>query len=246
MSGGKRIAVLLPVVLIIASGCATKDWVRQELGKTGAEIDQKIVRVEGRVGDEAGRVDKMEGMMGEQSQRVGKVEARVSQEAQRIEGMGFRMKTLETSVGEVSEVAKAARDKADTALAKADGVDGRLTRLWSNRHSPKVVETLDVQFGFDRAELGDGAETALLDVVKELQANPGLTVELTGHTDTRGPREYNNQLSQRRVDTVRRFLVRNGVQQSRIQGVGLGPVADRGVPEDKKRRVSVKLLVDQD
>ena len=138
-------------------------------------------------------------------------------------------------------------------MTRAEGVDGRVTKLWSaqqsakqNRHDATIVDTLHVQFGFDRSDLDDGAQTALLGLVKELQANSNLTVELVGYTDTKGAREYNNMLSQRRVDAVRRFLVEKGVQTSRIQAVGLGPLGDRAVPEAQKRRVSARLLIGQD
>ena len=115
-----------------------------------------------------------------------------------------------------------------------------------NRHNATTWTPLNVQFGFDRSDLDDGAQTALLGLVKELQANPNLTVELVGYTDTKGAREYNYNLSQRRVDAVRRFLVEKGVQTSRIQAVGLGPLGDRGVPEAQKRRVSARLMIEQD
>jgi OOP family OmpA-OmpF porin len=103
-----------------------------------------------------------------------------------------------------------------------------------------------VYFGFDRSDLDDGAQTVLLALVKELQANPSLTVELAGYTDTKGPREYNYQLSQRRVEAVRRFLVDKGVGLSRIQAVGLGPVIAAQTPEAQKRRVTARLMLDQD
>ena len=103
-----------------------------------------------------------------------------------------------------------------------------------------------MQFGFDRSELDDGAQTTLLGLVKELQANPGLTVELVGYTDMKGARDYNYTLSQRRVDSVRRFLVEKGVQIARIQAVGLGALSDPGTPEAQKRRVAAKLMIDKD
>jgi outer membrane protein OmpA-like peptidoglycan-associated protein len=53
-------------------------------------------------------------------------------------------------------------------------------------------------------------------------------------------------LSQRRVDSVRRYLVEKGVQVGRIQAVGLGVLNDRAVPDAQKRRVAAKLMVDQD
>lgn len=232
-----RTGVLMSAtLLIVATGCATKGWVREEMGKQEAQVGQRISQVDDRIGSEAQRVDK----------RVDSVEGRVSQEAQKTDGMGIRVGTLETSVTSTSEAARGARERADAAMARAEGVDGRLTKLWNNRYNSKVADTINVQFGFDRSELDDGAQTTLLGLVSEMQANPGLTVELIGYTDTKGPRDYNYTLSQRRVDAVRRFLVEKGVQIGRIQAVGLGALSDRGTPEAQKRRVSAKLMVDQD
>lgn len=203
--------IVLPAVLLLASGCATRDWVRDLFSKQQAEVDQ----------------------------RFGQVEGRVTESDQRIEGVSAQVKGFEGAVGDV-------RGRADSAFGKAEGVDQRLTRLWTNRHNPKVVERMDVYFGFDQSDLSDGAQTALLGLVKELKANPGLTVALEGYTDPQGAREYNYQLSRRRVEAVRRFLAEKGIQLPRIQSIGLGPIADRGQPEEKKRRVTVTLLVDQD
>ena len=228
--------VLSATLLIVATGCATKGWVREQMGKQEAQVGQRIGQVDERIGSETERIDK----------RVDSVEGRVTQEAQKTDGMGVRVGTLESAVTSTSEAARGARERADAAMAKAEGVDGRLTRLWNNRYNTKVVETINVQFGFDRSELDDGAQTTLLGLVKEMQANPGLTVELAGYTDMKGAREYNYNLSQRRVDAVRRFLVEKGVQTSRIQAVSLGALGDRGVPEAQKRRVSARLMIEQD
>lgn len=215
-----RIGIVAPAVLLLASGCATKDWVQEFIGKKEADIDQ-----------------------------------RMGQQAQRVEGMGFRLQGLESSVGQVGEVAKGARGRADEAYGKADAaftraeeVDGRLTRLWGNRHARQPVETLHVQFAFDRWDLNDTAQTALLSLVRELRENPKLIVDLEGYTDSVGPREYNVQLSQRRVEAVRRYLVENGVELPRIQWIGLGQLPDRGQPEEqqKNRRVTLKLLIPKD
>ena len=226
-------------LLIVATGCATKGWVREEMGKQEAQVGQRIGQVDERIGTEAKRVDAVD-------KRIDTVEGRVSQEAQKTDGMGVRVGTLETSITSTSEAARGAQERADAAMAKAEGVDSRLTKLWNNRFNAKVVETVNVQFGFNRSELDDGAQTTLLGLVKEMQANPGLTVELAGYTDMKGARDYNYNLSQRRVESVRRFLVERGVQIGRIQAVGLGALSDRATPEAQKRRVAAKLLVDQD
>jgi outer membrane protein OmpA-like peptidoglycan-associated protein len=221
--------------VLIVSGCATKGFVTETVNKQRTEVDQ--------------RIDKVESHVGEGSQRLGTVEARVNEQGQRVEAVGSRVGVVETSVGQVSNTAKEAQERAsgamtraDNAAARADEVDSRLTRLWSSRTSRSLVETAEVRFAFGKADLSDGAQTALLGLVKELKESPLLEVELEGYTDASGSLEYNVMLSQRRVDAVRRFLVKQGVEQTRIHAIGLGPINDRTVSSDQKRRVAVKLV----
>ncbi|HEX3178194.1 MAG TPA: OmpA family protein [Methylomirabilota bacterium] len=154
-----------------------------------------------------------------------------------------RFARTEATLTEVGEGAKVARTRADAAFGRADEVNGRVTRLWNGRYKRDVVETLHVQFGFDRSDLSDGAQTALLQITKELKENPMLSVDLEGYTDPTGPREYNVGLSQRRVESVRRFLVGNGADLSRIFYVGLGPLAARNEQAALQRRVTVRLMI---
>jgi OOP family OmpA-OmpF porin len=84
-------------------------------------------------------------------------------------------------------------------------------------------------------------------VAKQLEENPNLVVELEGYTDSQGASDYNVQLSQRRSETVRRFLVDKGVELHRIHSIGLGdvrPSADNNTPKgrEQNRRVMVKIF----
>ena len=203
--------LLLPAVVLLGTGCATRNWVRDLVGKKEVEFDQK---------------------MGEQSQRV--------------EGMGSRLTTVETGLGQTDETARAARERADAAHTKADDVDGRLTRLWSNRDKRDLVETVEVKFGFNRWDLNDTAQTSLAGLVKDVLSNPRLSLDLEGYADPRGTYDYNVALSQRRVEAVRRYLVAKGVELPRIHYVGMGPILDKGLPDASKRRVTVRLLVASD
>jgi len=100
-----------------------------------------------------------------------------------------------------------------------------------------------VPFGFDRADLEPGSEAALGTIVKELREHPTMTIDLEGTTDTAGSLDYNLRLSQRRVETVTRWLTAKGVDRSRIVGTkGRGPVASTSLKDDVKRRVMVKLM----
>jgi len=215
MRGVMTVVVVPAAVALLASGCATKNFVREMVGKSETEMDQRV----GKVNE---RVVTVEGRLGEESQRVTKVEGQL---------------------GQVGEQAKAAQTRADAAFGRADEVDSRLTRLWSNRHKRQHVETMHVQFGFDKAELTDGAQTALLSIIKELKANPALTVELEGYTDPTGPKDYNVTLSQRRVESVRRYLVEQGAELPRVHSVGMGVLNAKGEEMAKQRRVTVKLMI---
>jgi outer membrane protein OmpA-like peptidoglycan-associated protein len=220
--------VVVPAVMLLATGCATKGFVREMVGKSEAELDQRV----GKVGE---RVVAVEGRLGEESQRVTRVEGQLGETVQRLG-------TVETKAGE-------AMTKADSAFNRADEVDNRLSRLWTNRHKRQLVETVHVQFAFDKAELTDGAQTALLAILKELKANPALTVDLEGYTDQTGGREYNVGLSQRRVEAVRRYMIEQGAEMPRVNSVGLGPVnatAAKGEDAAKQRRVTVKLMIAAD
>lgn len=199
-----RTVVLLLALLTVISGCATKDWVRDLMGKKEVEIGN------------------------------------------RVDGLDNQIRTTEANLGETTQIARGAGERAEGAMNKAGGVDGRLTRLWSNRYNQKAVDTVEVYFAFDRAELSDGAQTTLIGVVKELQASPTLVVRLGGFTDPKGTREHNYALAQRRVESVRRFLVEKGVELSRVQAIGMGPLEDSSTPESKKRRVTVTLMTDLD
>jgi outer membrane protein OmpA-like peptidoglycan-associated protein len=165
---------------------------------------------------------------------------------QRISAMEGRINDMNQRLDKVDGAVTGAQSRADEAVQKADGVNNRLTRLWSNRFNQKVSDSLEVYFSPDSTELSDAAQTALLAVVKEMQSNPTLTVELGGYTDPRGALDYNYGLSQRRVDTVRRFLMDKGIQMARIQTASLGPISDSSIPDIKKRRVTVRLMADQE
>jgi outer membrane protein OmpA-like peptidoglycan-associated protein len=165
-------------------------------------------------------------------QRLGAIEGRVSEMNQRLDKVD-------------GQVAGAQR-RADEAVKQAEDVNSRLTRLWTNRFNQKVSDSLEVYFSPDSTELSDAAQTALLSVVREMQAHPTLTVELGGYTDPKGALDYNYALSQRRVDAVRRFLVDKDIPMARIQAASLGPISDSSIPDVKKRRVTIRLMADRE
>ena len=81
-----------------------------------------------------------------------------------------------------------------------------------------------------------------------LNANPGVAVEIAGHTDSDGDAEYNQDLSDRRANAVRDYLISRGVSGSRLSAAGYGesqPVADNATVEGKAQNRRVELRISQ-
>lgn len=79
-----------------------------------------------------------------------------------------------------------------------------------------------VYFAFDSSALDASARSILDANAAWLKANPGKKVTIEGNCDERGSREYNLALGQRRADSVRAYLVKDGVTASRIDTVSFG------------------------
>ena len=102
-----------------------------------------------------------------------------------------------------------------------------------------------VYFDYDSFTLKPEARAVLERNAAHLQANKGFKVQLEGHTDERGGREYNLALGQKRAETVRRALTLLGVSDAQLEAVSFGkekPAAN-GADEAayaKNRRVEIK------
>jgi OOP family OmpA-OmpF porin len=114
---------------------------------------------------------------------------------------------------------------------------------------PVIIELPGVNFRSNSDMLLDGANTTLNEVAQKLIDNPGLVVEVAGHTDSKGDYDANLQLSQRRADSVRNYLTGAGVDSSRVSARGYGeadPIADNETVEGlaANRRVELRVLSD--
>ncbi|MCZ6895589.1 MAG: OmpA family protein [Gammaproteobacteria bacterium] len=103
-----------------------------------------------------------------------------------------------------------------------------------------------VNFATDSAQLTADAVSRLEEAVQLLSENPTMTVRLEGHTDSRGAAAYNQQLSQRRAESVVDHLVRRGIARNRMQPVGKGESSplvsdDTAQGEARNRRVEFVL-----
>ncbi len=112
-----------------------------------------------------------------------------------------------------------------------------------------VVSILrNIYFDFDKATFKTESYTELNKLERMMAENPGLKVEIAGHTDAVGTAAYNKLLSQRRAEAVKDFLTKKGIDPRRITAVGYGktrPLASNDDEQDGRelnRRVEFKVL----
>ena len=86
----------------------------------------------------------------------------------------------------------------------------------------RPVKMENVFYEFGRWELTQASEAELQKLVKLLNDNPNITIELSAHTDLVGNESFNQELSQKRAQSCCDYLIRNGIEKERLTPVGYG------------------------
>jgi outer membrane protein OmpA-like peptidoglycan-associated protein len=125
---------------------------------------------------------------------------------------------------------------------------GQLNQVLQTKDSARglIVNMPDVLFALNSANLTADARERLAKVAGILIAYPDIHVEVDGYTDNTGPLSFNEQLSQQRADTVRQYLVSQGVPPSSVDSKGFGPndpIASNDTPQGRKQNRRVDLIV---
>ncbi|MCP1366895.1 OmpA family protein, partial [Halomonas sp. BBD48] len=122
------------------------------------------------------------------------------------------------------------------------------TGIGVERQGDNIVLNMpsSVTFGFDSSEITPEARQALNDAAAVMQQYPETRITIAGHTDSSGSDAYNQQLSERRAQSVGNYLMQNGVAAQRLTMVGYGesqPVASNANEQGRaqNRRVEITL-----
>ncbi|MEO8064041.1 MAG: OmpA family protein [Pseudomonadota bacterium] len=138
-----------------------------------------------------------------------------------------------------------------SALAQAEALElQRQVALLQARPTDRgLVLTLgDTLFATGKAELKSGASANLDRITKFMNEYPNRTAAIEGFTDSMGSDEYNNDLSQRRADSVKRYLVGQGVSNDRLSASGRGensPVGDNETAAGRQQNRRVEVVINQ-
>ena len=107
------------------------------------------------------------------------------------------------------------------------------------------ISVYGINFDINKDNLQLGAEKVLTEIVKLLKHNPGLKIEIQGHTDNTGSAQHNLDLSKHRAETVKKFLLIYGIDSLRMIPKGYGmkkPVAPNDTQEGRAMNRRVELV----
>lgn len=97
--------------------------------------------------------------------------------------------------------------------------------------APVLID--NIFYDFDKATLRPESMASLDELIKLLNENPNVTIELSAHCDYRGPSAYNKTLSQKRAESVVTYLIDHGIAKDRLSPVGYG--------KEKPKKIKKKL-----
>jgi peptidoglycan-associated lipoprotein len=217
-------ASLLSVTVAMAPACATKKYVRTEVGTVNSKVDTL-----------SGTVEQTQG-------RIQQDEARIGQVDQKAEAAGKSAEAAQNSANQAQQAARQVNTRVDQVAA--DVASGRKLVY-------EVTLSEDQgNFKFGKTELPDEAKQRIDQVVSQLkgQAGKDLYIEVEGHTDNVGSKELNYQLGMERAEAVKKYLyTQHQIPLHKINVISYGeekPVAPNNTKDGRaqNRRVVIRVL----
>jgi outer membrane protein OmpA-like peptidoglycan-associated protein len=201
--------------------------------------------------------------MKQEAEQAAQDAARQKQEAEQARAAAMEQQQVAQAAAEQAArdraAAQADAERARQAAAQAEAEKAQLraqllaqlNSILQTRDSARglIVNMSDVLFDTGSYTLKPGAREKLAKISGIVLAHPGLNLQIEGHTDSVGTDEFNQQLSERRADSVRDFLAEQGVPGSAISARGFGktqPVASNDTAEGRQRNRRVELVVNGD
>ncbi|HYP14107.1 MAG TPA: OmpA family protein [Bryobacteraceae bacterium] len=217
-------------VMLLGTGCATKKHVRQVV----APVEARVGGVEKKTTDHASAI-------GELENNVSRVDEKAIDAERKAAAAG-------QSAERAAQSAQQAGMRADQAHQLAESTRSRMEGALENIDNYKLVGTENILFGLNRHALTKEAKAQLDEAVTKVQGAKNYVLEIQGFADKTGGAQNNLVLSQRRADSVVRYLtVNHNVPLRKINVLGIGeddPNADNKTRDGRKqaRRVEIKVF----
>ncbi len=218
----RKVLLVVPLVMLAAgsTACATKKFVRGEVGQVNTKVEGLSTQLE----ETQERTKKNEGMIGEVDQKA-------------------------TAAGQSAQAAQSAADSAKSDAAKADARAAAVETSTKKLIYEVVLNEDEGNFKFGKTMLPDEAKAKIDEMVAGLKADPkNVFIEIEGHTDNVGSKTYNEHLGLERAEAVKRYLYEaHQVPLHKINVISYGedkPVAPNNKRDGRaqNRRVVIKVL----
>jgi len=222
---------------LLATGCATKKYVKQQVDPVSGKLDQV-----------AGKTDQQGQSLDQTKQSLDKTRASLEEDETKLSATNERAVSADNRAGEALGRADDASKRADRANQGVDDLKSSVANSFANLEAYKQVAETTVNFKFNSDKLDNDAKMAIDQMAMNQTQYKRFFIAVEGFTDKVGSSEYNNALSRRRADAVVEYLVaQHEVPIYRIHMVGLGeqkPVEDARsrAANAKNRRVELTLF----
>ena len=218
----RKVLLVVPLAMLAAgsTACATKKFVRGEVGQVNTKVEGLSTQLE----ETQERTKKNEGKIGEVDQKA-------------------------TAAGQSAQAAQSAADAAKIDAAKADAHAAAVETANRKLIYEVVLNEDEGNFKFGKTMLPDEAKAKIDEMVAGLKADPkNVFIEIEGHTDNVGSKTYNEHLGLERAEAVKRYLYEaHQVPLHKINVISYGedkPVAPNNKRDGRaqNRRVVIKVL----
>ncbi len=131
--------------------------------------------------------------------------------------------------------------------SKSYNVDFTLIKI-----TPKEIKIDNIYYDYDKWDLREESKIGLDTIINILKENPDVNIQISAHTDERGAKDYNIELSQKRAQSVVNYLIAGGINTNRLVAKGYGfsmPLYKNAKTEEQhqmNRRTTFKILNSED
>ena len=166
-----------------------------------------------------------------------------------------KMQDAQNQMAQAQAATQQAEQEKDEAVRQKEELRARLraqlNQVLQTRDTARglIVSMPDVLFDFNKYTLKPEAREKLAKISGIVLAYPDLKLHIEGHTDSIGSDEYNLELSEKRADAVRGYLISQGVKPDNVSATGLGkanPVADNSTAQGRQLNRRVEMVVSGD
>ncbi len=221
-----KMMALAAVIVLVASGCATRGWVVNDGGDAGAGLGETVDNVN------------------DLNNRLEETQERTTQNAEQIGQVDQRAQAANMAAQAAQGAADSAQMAADDAANRVGVVEAGIGTLITE----VTINEAQGGFGLARSELPDAARARLDQLIIQLQgAGQAAFIEIEGHTDNTGDETYNMQLGLRRAEAVKNYLYeQHNVPLHKMNTISFGesrPASPNDTSDGRaqNRRVVVKV-----